>query len=118
MQLSQVSSSATLDVSKVIPPANVPDQEKAALAQPDVPEGGFTAWMTVAGSWLILFCTFGYLNAFGVFQDYYVREYMTNKDERPPTIPLDDIRDIMDRLHPALSFVHDGGFSPETPWPS
>ncbi|KAG8708387.1 hypothetical protein FRC08_018925 [Ceratobasidium sp. 394] len=64
---------------KVIAANDVPDQEKAALAQSDVPEGGLTAWMTVAGSWLILFCTFGYLNAYGVFQDYYVREYMTNK---------------------------------------
>ncbi|KAG9074018.1 hypothetical protein FS749_014467, partial [Ceratobasidium sp. UAMH 11750] len=80
MQSSQVSSSVTLDGSKVVSPTNdVHDQEKAALAQSNVPEGGLTAWMTVAGSWLILFCTFGYLNAYGVFQDYYVREYMTNK---------------------------------------
>ncbi|KAG9120536.1 hypothetical protein FRC07_003930, partial [Ceratobasidium sp. 392] len=80
MQSSQTSSSETLGgTSRVAPAANTTDQEKATLALPDVPEGGFTAWMTVAGSWLILFCTFGYLNAFGVFQDYYVREYMTNK---------------------------------------
>ncbi|KAG8764459.1 hypothetical protein FRC12_008097 [Ceratobasidium sp. 428] len=79
MQSSQASSSETLGQPRVTPAANKSDQEKAALAQPDVPEGGFTAWMTVAGSWLILFCTFGYLNAFGVFQDYYVRDYMTNK---------------------------------------
>lgn len=81
MQSSQASSSETLGAPRAPPPVNphAYDQEKAALAQPDVPDGGLKAWMTVAGSWLILFCTFGYLNAFGVFQDYYARDYLTSK---------------------------------------
>ncbi|KAG8710106.1 hypothetical protein FRC09_000303 [Ceratobasidium sp. 395] len=74
MQSSQASSSENLGQPRVTLTANTSDQEKVALAQPDVPEGGFTAWMTVAGS---------YLNAFGVLQDYYVRDYMTNKARAP-----------------------------------
>ncbi|KAF7341102.1 MFS general substrate transporter [Mycena venus] len=62
---------------------------------PDVPDGGLKAWMTVAGGWLILFSTFGYLYSFGVYEghshsyfeagdrfklfpDYYVLEYLNN----------------------------------------
>ncbi|KAJ7224117.1 MFS general substrate transporter [Mycena pura] len=41
-------------------------------------EGGFRAWATIAGSWLALFSTFGYTNAFGVYQDYYTRIYLNN----------------------------------------
>jgi len=47
--------------------------------QPTFPEGGIKAWLTVAGSWLVLFCGFGYSNAFGVYQDYYTRIYLNNK---------------------------------------
>ncbi|EPS92992.1 hypothetical protein FOMPIDRAFT_60020 [Fomitopsis schrenkii] len=45
---------------------------------PSVPDGGWTAWLTVFGAWLALFSTFGYINAFGVFQDYYTRIYLSN----------------------------------------
>jgi hypothetical protein len=31
----------------------------------DFPEGGFRAWSVAAGAGGILFCTFGYANAFG-----------------------------------------------------
>ncbi|KAG9077914.1 hypothetical protein FS749_010160 [Ceratobasidium sp. UAMH 11750] len=57
------------------------DGEKQVVAAPPaiIPDGGVVAWTTVAGAWLVLFCTFGYVNAFGVFEDYYSREYMTNK---------------------------------------
>ncbi|KAJ7818338.1 MFS general substrate transporter [Mycena olivaceomarginata] len=44
----------------------------------EVPDGGFVAWRTVAGAWLILFGTFGYAYTFGVYEDYYVRVYLTN----------------------------------------
>ncbi|GAA5903492.1 hypothetical protein JCM6882_006562 [Rhodosporidiobolus microsporus] len=36
-----------------------------------VPDGGLRAWMNVAGGWLILFSTFGNVNAWGVYQAYY-----------------------------------------------
>lgn len=42
-------------------------------------DGGMQAWMTVAGSWMIQFCTLGYISAFGVYQDYYTREFLSQK---------------------------------------
>ncbi|KAJ7058745.1 major facilitator superfamily domain-containing protein [Mycena amicta] len=41
------------------------------------PEGGTDAWLTVLGAFLINFCGFGYTTAFGVYQDFYVREYLS-----------------------------------------
>ncbi|EKG12020.1 Cytochrome c oxidase copper chaperone [Macrophomina phaseolina MS6] len=35
------------------------------------PNGGVRAWACVAGSFLLQFCSFGYVNACGVFQYYY-----------------------------------------------
>ncbi|KAJ7890606.1 major facilitator superfamily domain-containing protein [Mycena olivaceomarginata] len=43
-----------------------------------VPEGGLQAWTTIAGAWLVLFATFGYLYSFGVYEDFYVLEYLSN----------------------------------------
>ncbi|KAK0458984.1 major facilitator superfamily domain-containing protein [Desarmillaria tabescens] len=43
------------------------------------PEGGLQVWMTVLGVWIIQFSTFGYTNAYGVYNDFYIREYMVNK---------------------------------------
>ncbi|KAJ6616754.1 major facilitator superfamily domain-containing protein [Mycena sp. CBHHK59/15] len=44
---------------------------------PTYPEGGFRAWATVFGAFLIQFCGFGYTTSFGVYQDFYVRDYLT-----------------------------------------
>ncbi|KAK2460860.1 hypothetical protein APHAL10511_007330 [Amanita phalloides] len=41
------------------------------------PEGGSRAWMTLTGSFIIQFCSFGYMNAFGVYNDFYVRVYLS-----------------------------------------
>ncbi|KAF7368731.1 MFS general substrate transporter [Mycena venus] len=43
-----------------------------------IPDGGVQAWATVAGSFLIMFCGFGYASSFGVYQDFYVRTYLVN----------------------------------------
>ncbi|KXN87183.1 Riboflavin transporter MCH5 [Leucoagaricus sp. SymC.cos] len=43
----------------------------------EYPEGGLRAWGVVLGSFFIQMSTFGYMNAFGVYQDYYTRVYMT-----------------------------------------
>ncbi|KUJ07882.1 MFS general substrate transporter [Mollisia scopiformis] len=37
------------------------------------PDGGLAAWTCVLGSFFALFCTFGWLNALGLFQTYYER---------------------------------------------
>lgn len=33
----------------------------------------------VAGVWLIQFCTYGYIDAFGVYQDFYTRDFLKNR---------------------------------------
>ncbi|KAJ7902706.1 MFS general substrate transporter [Mycena olivaceomarginata] len=43
-----------------------------------VSEGGLQAWATVAGGLLVYMAGLGYFNAYGVYQDFYVREFMTN----------------------------------------
>ncbi|KAH9955222.1 MFS general substrate transporter [Russula dissimulans] len=40
-------------------------------AQEDFPDGGLRAWLVVLGCSCAAFATFGFVNAFGVFQDYY-----------------------------------------------
>ncbi|KAG1742383.1 major facilitator superfamily domain-containing protein [Suillus paluster] len=44
----------------------------------DFPEGGFTAWGTALGAFLIQFCGFGYTSAYGVYEDFYTQTYLTN----------------------------------------
>ncbi|KAJ6473642.1 MFS general substrate transporter [Mycena vitilis] len=43
-----------------------------------VPDGGVEAWTTIAGAWFVLFATLGYLYSFGVYQDFYTLEYLSN----------------------------------------
>lgn len=38
---------------------------------PNFPEGGLKAWLVVSGSAAIMFCTFGYLTGFGIYQAWY-----------------------------------------------
>ncbi|KZT52001.1 MFS general substrate transporter [Calocera cornea HHB12733] len=62
-----------------VPILNSGDKEAseapAAVPNPDgivIPDGGLQAWCTVAGAWLVSFSTFGYMNAYGVYQSYYI----------------------------------------------
>ncbi|KZT61347.1 MFS general substrate transporter [Calocera cornea HHB12733] len=43
-----------------------------------IPEGGFKAWSTVVGAWLVMMSTFGYIASFGVFQALYVEDLLSN----------------------------------------
>ncbi|CAM1503317.1 Fc.00g080930.m01.CDS01 [Cosmosporella sp. VM-42] len=36
------------------------------------------AWLTVAGSFLVYFVSFGFINSFGYFQEYYSQEYLAD----------------------------------------
>jgi hypothetical protein len=38
----------------------------------EVPDGGLAAWSVVLGAWFAFTATFGYVNAFGIFQAYYI----------------------------------------------
>ena len=43
------------------------------------PDGGFEAWLVVLGAFVALFCSFGYLNAFGVYEAYYQEFILPDK---------------------------------------
>ncbi|KAF1964712.1 MFS general substrate transporter [Bimuria novae-zelandiae CBS 107.79] len=49
-------------------------------------EGGREAWLTVVGSFLVYYSSFGIINSFGFFQDFYQREYLTTAP--PSTISI------------------------------
>lgn len=38
----------------------------------DAPEGGTRAWLVAGGSASIFFCTLGFSNSFGTFEEYYI----------------------------------------------
>ena len=42
------------------------------------PDGGLQAWLTVSGGFACLFCSFGWINAIGVFQTYYETHQLKN----------------------------------------
>ncbi|KAH8106911.1 MFS general substrate transporter [Cristinia sonorae] len=50
----------------------------------DPPDGGFKAWSAVFGAACGAFATFGYVNAWGVFQSYYEEQIL--RDTSPSTI--------------------------------
>ncbi len=52
---------------------------QAGDANISFPEGGFKAWLCVFGGWWCTFITFGYLNAYGIFQDYYQQTTLSHK---------------------------------------
>ncbi|KIJ15146.1 hypothetical protein PAXINDRAFT_163133 [Paxillus involutus ATCC 200175] len=45
----------------------------------ELPDGGLEAWCTALGSFLIQFCGYGYINAFGVYQAFYAQNYLANE---------------------------------------
>lgn len=58
------------------------DSEKAiqsASSQLTPPDGGTTAWLVVLGAWCTAFCSFGWLNSIGVFQQYYQKVLLHNE---------------------------------------
>ncbi|KAF8903217.1 hypothetical protein CPB85DRAFT_1438453 [Mucidula mucida] len=69
--------------SEHLPPFN--DMEKSAEKQDtsvivdplEVPNGGTVAWMTLVGAFLAVFCSSGYVNVYGIYEDFFVREYLS-----------------------------------------
>ncbi|PVF96840.1 MFS general substrate transporter [Serendipita vermifera] len=57
----------------------IEESQSSSPAALEIPDGGRTAWLTVFGAWCILFSTFGMTNAYGVYQDFYVRHFLTNE---------------------------------------
>ncbi|CAI6090170.1 unnamed protein product [Clonostachys chloroleuca] len=44
----------------------------------DIPDGGAAAWLVVFGTWCTSFCSFGWINSVGIFQDYYQHELLSS----------------------------------------
>ncbi|KFX97535.1 hypothetical protein O988_04815 [Pseudogymnoascus sp. VKM F-3808] len=44
-------------------------------------EHTFRAWLAVAGAFLVFFCSLGFVNAFGVFQEYYRSHQLSNHSD-------------------------------------
>ncbi|KAE8349242.1 putative monocarboxylate permease [Aspergillus coremiiformis] len=47
--------------------------------KPDFPDGGLQAWSVAVGAAGLLFCSFGYINSFGVYQEYYQTHQLADK---------------------------------------
>jgi len=69
----------------LVPLADVRDVEMGAKPETEGPlqehvilDGGWKAWSTVLGASLVMMCSFGYVNSFGVFQAVYVEELLSN----------------------------------------
>lgn len=58
------------------PEEALPKQHEPAIVS-EKQDDELNGWMTVAGSWLILFSTLGYIYSFGVYEDYYTRIFLT-----------------------------------------
>ncbi|KAH6666525.1 major facilitator superfamily domain-containing protein [Plectosphaerella plurivora] len=56
------------------------EQGKTPAAYPgsDAPDGGIQAWLVVLGAWCTSFCSFGWLNSIGIFQEFYQNDLLRN----------------------------------------
>ncbi|KAM0280547.1 hypothetical protein ACHAQH_003992 [Verticillium albo-atrum] len=58
------------------------DKEKGAVPAgypgSDAPDGGLAAWLVVLGVWCTAFCSFGWVNSVGAFQEYYQNDLLSN----------------------------------------
>ncbi|RAL03683.1 MCT family MFS transporter [Aspergillus ibericus CBS 121593] len=87
------------DAQRLPEASNGQDPEKPYLAVADrskppqeAPDGGLTAWLVVLGSWCVLFCSFGWINSIGTFQEYYetdlLREYSASTIAWIPSLQI------------------------------
>ncbi|KAI1780688.1 MFS general substrate transporter [Hypoxylon cercidicola] len=53
-----------------------PDQEKETPDLEEAPDGGLRAWLVTIGACCVLFSALGFSNAFGVFEEYYLRDQL------------------------------------------
>ncbi|KAJ7330316.1 MFS general substrate transporter [Mycena albidolilacea] len=69
---------ATLDTAALKTSPSTPENSRVAPTAATFPEGGLRAWATVAGAFLVQFCGVGYTTSYGVYQDFYTRDYLTH----------------------------------------
>lgn len=66
-------------IHKDIPSDSSPLTFPVVVDHDEIPDGGSKAWCAVLGSFLAQFCGFGYASAFGVYQEYYSRVYLSHE---------------------------------------
>ena len=64
---------STKDDAKTSTRAASTESAEGSISAPSPPriDGGSKAWLTLAGTFIALFCAFGQMSAFGTFQTYY-----------------------------------------------
>ncbi|CAM1510757.1 Fc.00g082700.m01.CDS01 [Cosmosporella sp. VM-42] len=67
-----------LDNTSFTPDNIVKKAPQLKLPGDEPPDGGRVAWLVVLGAWCTSFCSFGWLNSVGVFQEYYQNELLTD----------------------------------------
>uniref|UniRef100_A0A8H7K4V0 Major facilitator superfamily (MFS) profile domain-containing protein n=1 Tax=Bionectria ochroleuca TaxID=29856 RepID=A0A8H7K4V0_BIOOC len=50
------------------------------------PDGGTAAWLVVLGAWCTSFCSFGWLNSVGIFQEYYQNVLLSSYSSSGPVV--------------------------------
>ncbi|KAI0343554.1 MFS general substrate transporter [Trametopsis cervina] len=58
--------------------SKAPSSENIVLAT-SIPDGGLEAWLVVLAGYCATFAAFGFINAWGVFQEYYEQNTLSNK---------------------------------------
>ncbi|KAI9771052.1 MAG: hypothetical protein M1839_002949 [Geoglossum umbratile] len=71
------------DPEKLAGGADLPEEASPAVGTevpepPDLPTEGPAPWLVLLGGWCCLFCSFGWINCIGVFQDYYQQHQLHN----------------------------------------
>jgi hypothetical protein len=56
------STSQEVDIEQTAPPNTLGSE---------APDGGLAAWLVILGVWCCSFCTYGWMNSIGIFQEYY-----------------------------------------------
>lgn len=73
----------TLDSNNEEPSDVLPELEKEigleAKTEDDIPDGGWQAWTCLFGLWWMFFFTFGSVNSFGVYEQYYAKHLLPDK---------------------------------------
>ncbi|KAF2153237.1 MFS general substrate transporter [Myriangium duriaei CBS 260.36] len=75
-----------------------------------IPDGGLVAWLHVLGSFFLFFNNWGIINAFGVYQTYYMTTLLTN--ETPASIAwIGSVQSfILDFVGPMMGPIYDAGY--------
>jgi MFS family permease len=73
----------------------------------DIPDGGTEAWLVVLGAWCVSFCSYGWINSVGTFQEYYqtgpLKDYSASTISWIPSLQIF----FMSVLGPIIGNIYD-----------